>query len=295
LKKELEEKSKEARENLAKIKKEREDQVNRASKDSIERLKRHREQEMLRGTWGKESWHQTFDMVIEFYDREIFGLKVDEAQNEGQSLKSIIAGHIESLRKRLRQAKPIKNSIINRAFGKKVVALQNHNEGFKVGFVIDTSGSMFEGKKLDKVFSVARNIYKKYAKAKAVEVWLYPCDTEAYEPIKITSPRFFEDLEGASEEKITLSGIGGTNMEAGVQQALEDGCSFIWVFTDGDTPWEASGANIYVVLSTMSQNSIGVTAEMLEAERERQKAFIEQKRGEGTVTDVIMADYVLQE
>lgn len=97
----------------------------------------------------------------------------------------------------------------------------------RVACVVDTSGSMTP-QQLAQVVGEVCAVLQVFR----VPVTILPCDAQAYEPIRIASPKDYFKLQ-------KLPGGGGTNMIAGIEAAmqLQPRPDSILVLTDGYTPY----------------------------------------------------------
>jgi predicted metal-dependent peptidase len=112
-----------------------------------------------------------------------------------------------------------------------------------VAIVLDTSGSIGNDT-LDIYLSEIRGIMN--AVGISSGVWILPCDSKVHEVAKIRS----FDLN-----KVRIKGGGGTNMGAGIEEALKirPRANIIVTLTDGATPWpdkKPIGSVIYLAILT---------------------------------------------
>lgn len=113
-----------------------------------------------------------------------------------------------------------------------------------VGIVLDTSGSISD-ESLEIYLGEIRGIFS--AVGVSSGIWVLPCDSKVHEVQKIRS----FDLS-----KLRIKGGGGTNMGAGIEEALKirPRVNIVIILTDGATPWPEfqppGSVNYLAVLTT---------------------------------------------
>jgi len=121
-------------------------------------------------------------------------------------------------------SRPNRRQSVNRPF---VLPSLGGDRSARITVIVDTSGSMTQQQLAQCVGEVLAvlTVFQ-------IPVTVIPCDAQAYEPIKIVTPKDYFKLQ-------KLKGGGGTNMIVGIEAALAQKVKpdSVLVLTDGYTPY----------------------------------------------------------